>query len=74
MNLRRVAANIVIDKDGHEHKNHVIELYNSHVVNFYPLEGEIPMTEWLGGVIIIEGGKAYHIKTDADGIRHKQQL
>lgn len=42
------------------HTNHVVELYEHRVVNHYPLEGELPMTEWLGGTIIIHHGEAFY--------------
>jgi hypothetical protein len=72
--LRRVAANVVIFSDDRRYINHVVELCNSRVVNHYPLRGEIAMTEWLGGTIVIENGKAYHLTSHADGTQHKQQL
>lgn len=74
MEIRRVASNIVIDEEGRKYKNHVIELYDSHVVNLYPLKGEIPMTEWLGGTIIIENHKAFKVIINDGEILHKQQL
>ena len=72
--LRRVASNIVIFSEKVQYTNHVLELFNSRVVNHYPLRGEIAMTEWLGGTIIVEYGKAYHITKHADGTQHKQLL
>ena len=72
--FRRVAANVVIFSEEERYVNHVVELCNSRVVNHYPLQGEIAMTEWLGGTIVIENWKAYHITKHADGTQHKQQL
>ena len=57
--LRRVAANYIIIGE-RRLINHVVEILGSRVVNYYPLKGEIPMTEWLGGTITIDKGKAYH--------------
>ena len=61
--IRRVAANYVIISDKRL-VNHVVELYGSRVINYYPLRGEIAMTEWLGGTIEILKGKAWHITKD----------
>lgn len=59
--MRRVAATKVFINEK-EFRNHVVELYDHLLVNHYPLEGEIPMTEWLGGTIIIRGREAYHTR------------
>lgn len=74
--IRRVAANTVVLPNGMSYKNHVVELFGGRLVNHYPLQGEIAMTEWLGGRIEIEkeGRKAFHIITLADGTLHRQQL
>ena len=58
--MRRVAALRVYLNEKEFHANYVVELFNHHVVNHYALEGELPMTEWLGGTIIICNRKAYH--------------
>ena len=58
--MRRVAASRVYINEK-EFRNHVVELFDHLVVNHYALEGELPMTEWLGGTIIIRGREAYHI-------------
>ena len=57
--MRRVAASKVYINE-EEFRNHVVELFDHLLVNHYPLEGELPMTEWLGGTIIIRDRKAYH--------------
>lgn len=57
--MRRVAASKVYINEK-EFRNHVVELFDHLVVNHYALEGELPMTEWLGGTIIIRGREAYH--------------
>ena len=75
-----MAANTVVLPNGMSYKNHVVELFGGRLVNHYPLQGEIAMTEWLGGRIEIEieiekeGRKAFHIITLADGTLHRQQL
>ena len=56
---RIVAANRVIDADGDEMKPGVVELEGKYVSSVYPLSGERPFTEWLGGTI--------NIKRSADG-------
>ena len=58
--MRRVAASRVYINEKEFHNNHVVELFEHLVVNHYPLGGELPMTEWLGGTIIIRGREAYH--------------
>ena len=45
-------------------KNYVVEIDGSKVVDYYPLEGEPPMTEWLGGTIEIIDGKAFKMKNE----------
>jgi hypothetical protein len=59
--MRRVAASIVYINEK-EFRNHVVELFDHLLVNHYPLEGELPMTEWLGGTIIIRGREAFHTR------------
>lgn len=76
--MRRVAASIVYINEK-EFRNHVVELFDHLLVNHYPLEGELPMTEWLGGTIIIRDRHAYHIPQvlspeDIHTIRTMQQL
>ena len=58
--MRRVAASRVYINEKEFHNNHVVELYEHIVVNHYPLQGERPMTEWLGGTIIIRDRHAFH--------------
>ena len=57
--MRRVAASRVYINEK-EFRNHVVELFDHLLVNHYPLAGELPMTEWLGGTIVIRDRKAYH--------------
>ena len=62
--LRRIAASHITLPDGTQLHNHVVELWEGRVVNYYPLEGELPMTEWLGGSIIItEGGEIQPVRS-----------
>ena len=58
--MRRVAASRVYINEKEFHNNYVVELFEHLVVNHYPLTNEPPMTEWLGGTIIIRGKEAYH--------------
>ncbi len=58
--MRRVAASRVYLNEKEFHTNYIVELFDHHVVNHYALEGELPMTEWLGGTIIIRNREAYH--------------
>ena len=58
--MRRVAASRVFINEKEFHNNHVVELFNHIVTKHYPLTEEIPMTEWLGGTIILRNGEAYH--------------
>ncbi|MDO5482992.1 MAG: hypothetical protein Q4F47_08150 [Bacteroidaceae bacterium] len=59
--MRKVAASKVYINEKEFYVNHVVELFNHLVINHYPLTDEQPMTEWLGGTIIIRNQKAYHI-------------
>jgi hypothetical protein len=51
--MRRVAANRVYTDRQTYFKNHVVELFDDCVTNHFSLNGEIEMTEWLGGIIIL---------------------
>lgn len=51
--MRRVAATRVYLSTEEFHTNHIVELFDSFVVNHYGLQSELPMTEWLGGIILI---------------------
>lgn len=51
--MRRVAASIVFTDARQRNKNYVVEVYDNIVVNHYPLLDEQPMTEWLGGMIVL---------------------
>ncbi|MCQ2258136.1 MAG: hypothetical protein MJZ41_09140 [Bacteroidaceae bacterium] len=71
--MRRVAASVVILQNDTLLINHVVELYNHTVVNYYPLIEEIEMTEWLGGSIIISENRAYHFQ-EILSVNDKQEL
>ena len=73
MDLRRVAANYVVMGE-RRMINHIVEIMGSRVVNYYPLEGEIALTEWLGGTIEIREGKAYRIIGGKDGSPSREEL
>lgn len=56
--IRKVAAHEV-HVDGHVLIQAVVELQEGRVINYYTFSGELPLTEWLGGVIEIRDSKAY---------------
>lgn len=60
--MRRVAASRIYFNTSEFRTNYVVELIDHFVVNYYSLQGEIPMTEWLGGTIIIRNRQAFHIR------------
>lgn len=79
--MRRVAATRVYKSEKEFYKNHVVELFNSHVANIYALQGEVAMTEWLGGVIILlhtdellKDGMPKNVKTISELFTHASQL
>jgi hypothetical protein len=51
-NIRRVASNEVIVGET-VFSPCVVEIMNGKVINYYHFENELPLTEWLGGTIII---------------------
>lgn len=57
--MRRVGAHKVITESA-TLEQAVVEIYDGRVANYYEFRDELPMTEWLGGTIII--------KRDSDGI------
>ena len=56
--IRKVAAHEV-HVDGSVLIQAVVELQEGRVVNCYTFSGELPLTEWLGGIIEVRGSKAY---------------
>lgn len=51
--LRRVAAHRVVGADGTTWTQAVVTLRGGRVTGVHPLDGEPPMTEWLGGTITL---------------------
>lgn len=51
--MRRVAASRVYTSIEEFYNNHIVELFDSFVVNHYSLQSELAMTEWLGGIIVL---------------------
>lgn len=51
--MRRVAAHWLYLPDGRRIHYPVVEIEGDSVVNYYPLEDELPVTEWLGGIMIL---------------------
>lgn len=51
--MRRVAAHWLYLPDGRKIHLPVVELTGDDVLNYYPIEDELPMTEWLGGIFIL---------------------
>ena len=64
---RIVAANRVIDADCDEMKPGVVELEGKYVSSAYPLYGERPFTEWLGGTISIKHSADGRLQAYKDG-------
>ncbi len=67
--MRRIAVSKVYTDRYHSYTNHIVELYGDHVAGHYPLPSELPMTEWLGGIIIMsraEDVDLSHAHTIAD--------
>ena len=51
--MRRCGAHEVILCDGTLLRQAVVEVADGRVVNYYEFRDELPMTEWLGGVIYV---------------------
>lgn len=58
--LRRCGAHEVISASGSILTQAVVEIEEGRVVNYYEFRDELPMTEWLGGII--------EIKRDEEGV------
>ena len=58
--LRRCGAHEVRLSDGNVLSQAVVEISDGRVVNYFEFQDELPMTEWLGGVI--------EAKRDEEGI------
>ncbi|MDO4159193.1 MAG: hypothetical protein Q4D41_01900 [Prevotellaceae bacterium] len=57
--FRRVASNRVV-VNGKEYRQCVVEVQDGIVVNYYTFTDELPLTEWIGGLI--------DVKRDEEGI------
>lgn len=53
MDYRRVAANFVVIGDRKLHPA-VVDISEGRVVNYYEFSDELPMTEWIGGTVILQ--------------------
>lgn len=51
--MRRVAAHWLYLPDGEKMRLPVVEIEKNVVVNYYPIEDELPVTEWLGSVLVL---------------------
>jgi hypothetical protein len=49
--VRRVASNQVLLPSGQTLLQTVVELQSGQVLRYYPLDSELPQTEWLSGLI-----------------------
>lgn len=63
--MRRCGAHEVRLENGDCLNQAVVEIMDGRVVNYYEFRDELPMTEWLGGVIDIQRDeegllRAYH--------------
>ncbi len=56
--IRKVAAHEV-HVNGSVLIQAVVELQEGRVINYYTFSGELPLTEWLGGIIEVRDSKAY---------------
>lgn len=54
VDLRRCGAHEVRLPDGSLLRQAVVEMEEGRVVNYYEFRDELPMTEWLGGEILVE--------------------
>lgn len=52
--MRRCGAHQVILPDGSILQQAVVEIQEGRVVNYFEFREELPMTEWLGGEILVE--------------------
>jgi len=50
--FRRVGAHEVIVQERVLHQC-IVEIRDGQVINYYEFEDEVPMTEWLGGTILL---------------------
>ena len=71
---RRIAAHTIIFAEGSTYRQHVIEILDSRVVRHYPLQQELPHTEWVTGTLLVDEQGVYRLTTSADGTQHRQPL
>lgn len=64
--MRRVGAHIVITEGG-QLSQAVVEIYDGRVVNYYEFRDELPMTEWLGGTIVVKRDDEGILRATKDG-------
>lgn len=64
--FRRVAAHHVVINDRTIDRC-VVEIEDGRVVNYYTFADELPLTEWLGGTIIIKRNEAEVLIALKDG-------
>ncbi len=60
--IRRCGAHKVVVDETIQLTQAVVEIMGDRVVNYYEFRDELPMTEWLGGLI--------EVRKDSEGIRH----
>lgn len=65
--MRRVGAHKVITESSTLNQA-VVEIYDGRVVNYYEFHDELPMTEWLGGTIIINRDDEGILRATKDGL------
>ena len=52
--FRRCGAHEIVLLDGSVLEQAVVEVDDGRVVNYYEFRDELPMTEWLGGIITVK--------------------
>lgn len=63
--MRRVAAHWLFLPDGGKMHLPVVELEDAVVLNYYPIEEELPLTEWLGGVLVLSPVKELNVEKNS---------
>jgi len=66
MEFRRIGAHEVVLDDKTLHQA-IVEICEDRVVNYYEFQKEMPMTEWLGGTIIIKHNIEGFLEAFKDG-------
>ncbi len=65
--MRRIGAHEIIT-DGATLRQAVVEISGDRVVNYYEFRDELPMTEWLGGTIIVSRDDEGILRAVKDGV------